>query len=233
MAEPPEPLPEHLGKLPQVKLCLVGSSSVGKSTLTQRFRSNTFVEGLKPTIAFEFATKTVSIKESESILTAVSVTLWDTAGQERYGPAMPIQYLRNSHGVVFVFDVTSRKSFEAVKERWLKLFAEHSPTALKMLVGNKIDSDARDVSQQEATLFARHNGCFYYDTSAKRGDNVDVAFNEFVRAVYLEKFVVGKRPGDGDRPEVALGSAPIVSLGGPTSEAASEENVPRKGTCEC
>jgi GTPase SAR1 family protein len=39
--------------------------------------------------------------------------MWDTAGQEWF-KSVSNAYLRNSNGVVAVYDITSRKSFESL-----------------------------------------------------------------------------------------------------------------------
>jgi len=41
----------------------------------------------------------------------VKISLWDTAGQERYRALTRI-YFRGALGIIFVYDVTNRASFE-------------------------------------------------------------------------------------------------------------------------
>lgn len=58
------------------------------------------------------------------------------------------------------------------------------------LAGNKLDlaaSGSRKVSVEEAKQYADENGCLYFETSAKTGENVKAIFRavgESVRAVY-------------------------------------------------
>lgn len=49
---------------------------------------------------------------------AVRLQLWDTAGQERFQSLIPA-YIRDSAVAVCVYDVTSRKSFQAT-QRWVR-----------------------------------------------------------------------------------------------------------------
>ena len=52
----------------------------------------------------------------------------------------------------------------------------------EMLVGNKIDVGAREVSVEEATEFARKQAMMFIETSAKSRAGIRQAFEELVRA---------------------------------------------------
>jgi len=90
----------------------------------------------------------------------LQLQLWDTAGQERFRRSMVHHYYRNVHAVVFVYDVTSNASFEALPQ-WIEECDDHKLTVLipRILVGNK--SDCRDnqvVNTNRAQMFAdMHN----------------------------------------------------------------------------
>ena len=53
----------------------------------------------------------------------------------------------------------------------------------KVIIGNKIDLQKRDVTKNEATDFAEKNNCPYYETSAKTGEGVDFAIKELVKTI--------------------------------------------------
>jgi small GTP-binding protein len=59
---------------------MVGDSSVGKSCLLNKYIKGVFPTSSLPTIAVEFATKTIVVKDKYSI----KAQIWDTAGQEKY-----------------------------------------------------------------------------------------------------------------------------------------------------
>ena len=73
--------------------------------------------------------------------------LWDTAGQEKFKSLVP-NYIRDAHCAVFVFDITSKHSFQMV-DIWVQLFHEFtSDTPVMILVGNKLDkSGEREVTE--------------------------------------------------------------------------------------
>ena len=127
-----------------VKILLVGDSGVGKSSLLARFISDSFDEQ-SPTVGVDFKLKHVDVDG-----TRLKLTVWDTAGQERFR-TLTSSYYRGAHGVVFVYDVTSRESFENARETWRKEVEMYGTIAnsVKIVIGNKIDrEDERTVARR-------------------------------------------------------------------------------------
>lgn len=94
------------------KILLIGNSSVGKSSLLLRFSDNIFHETFLPTIGVDFKIRT--IEQAGSI---IKLQMWDTAGQEKFR-TITSAYYKGAQGIVLVFDVTDRKSFDDIKN-WL------------------------------------------------------------------------------------------------------------------
>ena len=116
------------------KIVLIGDSAVSKSQLLLRYTKNQFKNKAASTIGMEFATQQVIIDEN----TSVRAQIWDTAGQERYR-AITNAYYRQAIGVLLVYDITKRVSFENL-ERWLTEVREHADSKVQIiLVGNKSD----------------------------------------------------------------------------------------------
>ena len=80
---------------------------VGKSSLMSRCVEKEFPESPLPTIAIEFATKIIKIKEGGY----VKAQIWDTAGQEKY-KSITSHHYRKAVGALLVYDVTRRITFE-------------------------------------------------------------------------------------------------------------------------
>ncbi|KAK7498252.1 hypothetical protein BaRGS_00010512 [Batillaria attramentaria] len=158
-----------------LRMCVVGDVAVGKTSLTARFMNGTFCDMYKPTCLVSYFHKLVQTPDRN-----VFLQIWDTAGQERHRSLSP-HIVRDSRSAMLVYDVTNRTSYEEVKRYWLGWIAEHAPPGIRLtLVGNKSDLDARSnlrqVSRKEAKRYAEANGMLFYETSAKTGKNVDVAF---------------------------------------------------------
>ena len=101
---------------------------------------------------------------------------WDTAGQERFR-TMTSAYYRGSDGIVLVYDVTDRTSFEHV-DSWVQevnRFAGES--SCKILVGNKSDLSAqRAVTTEEGQAKANQMGVAFVETSAFTAEKIEQAF---------------------------------------------------------
>jgi GTPase SAR1 family protein len=81
----------------------------------------------------------------------IKFQMWDTAGQEKYR-ALSRQYYEGATGIILVFDVTDRLSFEDISECWLPKIAENADSNIELvIVGNKTDLvNQREVSKAEA-----------------------------------------------------------------------------------
>ncbi|KAI0288987.1 P-loop containing nucleoside triphosphate hydrolase protein [Russula brevipes] len=118
-----------------VKVILIGDSSVGKSCLSLRFCNPQWSpeDGARANVNVE---RQVSRREVNG--QKVKIIIWDTAGQERFR-SITASYYRGAQGVVLVYDVSSRESFRAIP-RWLEEVEERAqPDVVKILVGNKVD----------------------------------------------------------------------------------------------
>ncbi|ELP90786.1 hypothetical protein EIN_026450 [Entamoeba invadens IP1] len=132
-----------------LKIIFIGESGVGKTAVIQKYVNNVFLSNTQSTLGVEFVPK-----------------VWDTAGQERFR-SMTAGYYRGCHGIIVMFDVTNRDSFEAVKS-WADAVGGSSQNALcKILVGNKIDINGqRKVEKEEGEKMAEQIGYMYLECSA-------------------------------------------------------------------
>ncbi|CAM9190490.1 unnamed protein product [Chrysoparadoxa australica] len=153
------------------KLLLIGDSGVGKSCLLLRFADDTYTESYISTIGVDFKIRTVELDAK-----TIKLQIWDTAGQERFR-TITSSYYRGAHGIIVVYDVTDKESFDNVKQ-WLHEIDRYACEQVnKLLVGNKSDLDAkRAVPYETAKEFADSLGIEFLETSAKNAENVDKAF---------------------------------------------------------
>lgn len=78
------------------------------------------------------------------------LTQWDTAGQDRFR-TITSSYYRGADGIIIVYDVTDRQSFDNVKN-WLEEIEKYvEEKTKKYIVGNKNDlQERRQVKTEEA-----------------------------------------------------------------------------------
>lgn len=164
--------------LTTLKILIIGESGVGKSSLLLRFTDDTFDPEQAATIGVDFKVKTLQVEGNRAKL-----AIWDTAGQERFRTLTP-SYYRGAQGVILVYDVSSKSSFSKL-ETWLNELETFSTKhdIIKMLVGNKIDKDKREVSKEEGLKFARKHHMLFIEASAKTKEGVQCAFEELVEKI--------------------------------------------------
>ncbi|XP_074072765.1 ras-related protein Rab-42 [Macrotis lagotis] len=159
----------------QLRILLLGDAGVGKSSLLRRY-----VEGASwadpppsPTVGVQCYTRMLKPASGPR----VKLQLWDTAGDERYR-SITRSFYRNVVGVLLVFDVTNRKSFDHVEDWYQEVASlQDLNKVLFLLIGHKSDlQQSRQVTTQEAKTLAGLLGMSFLETSAKTDSNVTLAF---------------------------------------------------------
>lgn len=161
------------------KYIIVGDTAVGKSCLLLQFTDKRFQPIHDLTIGVEFGSRTVTIDDNP-----VKLQIWDTAGQEKFR-SITRSYYRGTGGALLVYDITRRETFEHLTE-WLDDCRKYSSSnTTVMLIGNKSDlEDKREVTTAEGEAFAKANGLFFLEVSAKTAANVDEAFIATAKHIY-------------------------------------------------
>jgi len=178
-----------------LKILLLGDTSVGKTSMAIRYVEGVFPDPdkLKSTIGVAFFSKKVKVNNE-----VIIAQIWDFAGQEHFRSFMKDMF-RGAAGGLFVFDVTQVTTLDDLKNFWIpelesKLGFKLSETKNHpfVLVGNKVDllddvssiSTVNIVSMSELDEFLDKYGFQYFATSAKTGENIDIAFKSAVKKAY-------------------------------------------------
>lgn len=162
------------------KIVVIGDPGVGKSAMLLRLSSGIFEAELPSTIGVDFHTKTMRMNNE-----TVKLTIWDTAGQERFR-TLTSSYYRNSNGIVLVYDVSCKESFDHLQE-WMDEIDTHvvRQQMCILLIGNKIDIKQRQISIEEANMYARTQAMAYMETSAKTDEGIWPAFQSLVANILM------------------------------------------------
>jgi Rab family protein len=173
---------EHL-----YKIIIIGDTSVGKTALLSKYLKGIFQASPLPTVATEFATKIIQIKEGGYI----KAQIWDTAGQEKY-KSITYHHYKKSVGGLIVYDITKRSTFENVKNWYNDLITLGEKGCIIALVGNKLDlvernERKREVEKYEAQAYADDNHMLFFETSAYNGNNLNDIFEELLQTIYTER----------------------------------------------
>ena len=169
------------------KIVIIGDSGVGKTSLISKYVKGIFPTSPLPTIAIEFATKIIQIKEGGYI----KAQIWDTAGQERY-KSITSHHYKKAIGGLIVYDITRRTTYDHVYQ-WLCDLKENADKGvISTLIGNKKDllernNRKREVTYNEASDLAKKYNMLFYETSAYGGENVIDAFEDLLQRIYTER----------------------------------------------
>jgi len=163
-----------------IKLVAVGDGAVGKTSLLIAYSTNAFPSEYVPTV---FDNYSVNLMVDSNIY---HISLWDTAGQEDYDKIRPISYCSTDVFIV-CYAVTSRTSFDNIRNKWLPEIRFHQPETPILLVGLKNDlrkdREPREcVSEAEAEALVREAGLAgHYLCSALTSENVKLLFDDCVK----------------------------------------------------
>eukprot|EP00123_Amoebidium_parasiticum_P009002 comp19147_c0_seq1/m.21821 comp19147_c0_seq1/g.21821 ORF comp19147_c0_seq1/g.21821 comp19147_c0_seq1/m.21821 type:complete len:212 (-) comp19147_c0_seq1:586-1221(-) len=161
------------------KYIIIGDMGAGKSCVLHQFTEKKFMADCPHTIGVEFGTRIIEVSGQK-----IKLQIWDTAGQERFR-AVTRSYYRGAAGVLMVYDITRRSTFNHLSSWLTDARNLTNPNTVIVLIGNKSDLDGnRDVTFEEAKQFADQHGLMFLETSAKTGDNVEEAFLTTARTIY-------------------------------------------------
>ncbi|KAL1776822.1 Ras-related protein Rab-42 [Sigmodon hispidus] len=166
----------------QFRIALLGDAAVGKTSLLRCYvagaRGSAEPEP-EPTVGVEFYSRALQLPAGMR----VKLQLWDTAGHERFR-CITRSFYRNMVGVLLVFDVTNRESFEHIQAWHQEVVSSRGPDkVIFLLIGHKCDLSTRCVSTQEAEELAASLGMAFMETSVKNNCNVNLAFDTVTRAI--------------------------------------------------
>ena len=159
-----------------LKMILVGSSGAGKTNLINSLIGEKFQTVILATSSSTYAEKKITIDNK-----LYEIEIWDTAGQEKFNSLTKI-FIKGAKIVLFVYDITSRKSFEEI-DFWLKTVQEVlSEPAVIGLAGNKKDLYLEEVvTNEEGIQKAEEIGAIFKLTSAKEGFGISELLEELMR----------------------------------------------------
>jgi len=161
-----------------LKLLTIGDSGVGKTCLLLKYCSGQFSPMFITTIGIDYKLKVVDVPGHGE----TKLQIWDTAGQERFR-TLTASYFQGAHGIIMVYDVSDRKSFESVNT-WMNMIEQQADSDIaKILVGNKCDLSEPAVSKEEGQKLADNFAIPFHLTSAKTNAGVDETFLSIAQLV--------------------------------------------------
>lgn len=159
----------------QKKVCLLGATGVGKTSLVKHYIEGLFSDKYLTTIGVKVDKKLV-----ETVKGSVQLMIWDIEGIDRYC-GFQAKYLRGAAAYIIVTDSTRSQSL--VEGLEIHQMAREVTDAPAILAINKSDLDvAWHWTKEELNGYSKEfESCF--STSAKTGENVEEMFSQLAKIV--------------------------------------------------
>ena len=164
-----------------IKIGLLGDSGVGKTNIINSILRVKFnEEEISTIISYKFEIKVILRKENK-----VKLIVWDTSGQEGFR-SLALKTIKNIDGIVLVFDVTNRKSFENISS-WLNLIKEKTENKPHVILfGNKSDVEKEkwNITNQEIKQCVKRTKLDFFEVSAKKNQGINEGLSYLTNNLY-------------------------------------------------
>ena len=144
-----------------VKIIMVGSMNVGKTSLVTRFSTGKAATQTKTTKNASYVSKIKKINGQN-----FEIRLWDTAGQEKFKSLTKL-FTKEAKVGILVYSIDSEDSFNDLDD-WLKLIKQSNEDNLILgVAANKSDlASDKTISEERGREYAKKIGAEFRSTSA-------------------------------------------------------------------
>ena len=173
-----------------IKVVLLGEAGVGKTCIIKQFIEKKFEQNTDSSLSAQFVSKTIEYVDFAKTL---KFDIWDTVGQERFRSIAKIFY-KDAHVVILVYDITSKKSFNALNAFWIGEIKNNcNGTPLFAIIGNKNDLYMKqEVDPLDAKDLAKKIGGIFQLTSAKTAEGISQLFDIIGKKILKPSFQYDK-----------------------------------------
>src|SRR3989475_11571158 len=168
----------------KVKVCLVGEGAVGKTCLIRRFIHDQFDDRYISTLGAKVSKKEVVVMNPRADgEISLDMTIWDIMGEKGFRELLKEAYFHGAQGILAVCDVTRKETLMELND-WIAAVDRVTGNVPIAYLGNKCDlKDQMVVSRADLQGRAQAHGSPYLFTSAKTGENVEVAFSKLAQMI--------------------------------------------------
>ena len=170
----------------KVKICLLGDSSVGKTSLIRRYVMDIFDDKYITTLGTKVSKKQLIINKGSNEINLM-FSIWDVLGQKDF-KKIQVMAFKGSKGALLVCDITRKETLDNLLTWGKRLKATTGEIPL-IILANKSDlTDEYDCSEKDLKSYSKKLNAPILKTSAKFGDNVIRAFFNMGEVVINDLF---------------------------------------------
>jgi small GTP-binding protein len=175
------------------KMCVIGDTSVGKTSLIRRFVVDKFDDKYIVTIGTKTSKKTLTFR-SEDANVSLKLIIWDILGQSHFEMVKESAF-KGTNGAFIVMDLTRRDTLQSF-EKWLSSLYNVMSGVPVVVLANKNDLKG-EFGKDEIEEILKEYRFPYFLSSAKTGVNVDEAFYTLGRMMMKDWKYKGEQPQSG------------------------------------
>ncbi len=164
----------------RVKVCMVGDSGVGKTSLVRRYVLDQFSDAYISTMGTKVTKKQMKLTVSEGKEIDLMMTLWDIMGEKELIGVVKESYFNGVSGIMAVCDLSREDTIDSLKE-WLAVVVKTAGKVPVMIAANKLDLiPPKSIKRLSGKLdaLAKDETINEILTSAKTNENVEIAFDK-------------------------------------------------------
>ena len=222
-----------------IKVVLIGESGSGKTSIIQQFAYKIFDPNCATSISSQYVSKVISFSDLRKSL---RIEIWDTAGQERYRSMAKLFY-QDAKIIIFVYDVTSKSSFDELINYWIPEVQNtiNTKEVIFGLVANKSDLyEIECITSEQGIKLADEINAIFQKTSAKLGLGISLLFEnlgrtylepgfDYKKEEYIDKENFERKKIEKEREQIR--EKENIKIGNDSNDKDKDNNKKKKGCC--
>ena len=164
----------------KMKVCVIGASGVGKTSLVARYVNSVFSEDYLRTIGVKIDSRRVARGDR-----VVDLILWDLSGEDEFQNMQPA-YLRGAAGYLLVIDGTRVETLDTAVALEARARETIGGAPFIVLI-NKADLEESWEVGPPQRAFLTKKGWTLIETSAKTGQGVEQSMERMLDAILARR----------------------------------------------